>query len=110
MSSTWITSPDDERLPDLWPGYVDMNDVVLTMVLEAAREDCEAYGPKLDDPDAPPARYVLAQAQHARAIARAGFVGSSDQEGGYGETVTVYPMDWHVKQLLRPKKGVPSPA
>lgn len=108
--SSWITTADDNRLPDLWPGYVDVSEDMLSMVLEAAREDCETYGPTLTDPETPPGRYVLAQVQHARAIVRAGFIGSSDTQGGYGEGVTVFPMDWHVKQLLRPKKGVPNPA
>lgn len=100
----WLLNVDDDRLPDLWPAFVDLTEDVVEMALTAAREDCQTFAPPLTDPDNPPASYVIAQAMQARAIARAGFVGSGDQMGGYGEGVTVYPMDWHVKQLLRPKK------
>lgn len=103
----WILNGDDERLPDLWPGAVDLTDTALEMVLAAAREQCEAFAPATTAPDDPPVRYVLAQALQAKALARAGFVGADDQVGGYGEGVTVYPMDWQVKNLLRPRQGRP---
>ncbi len=104
---TWILNGDDERLPELWPGGVDLTPTALELVLVAAREQCEAYAPVLADPDDPPARYILAQALQAKALSTAGFVGEGDQMGGYGEGVTVYPMDWQVKNLLRPKQGRP---
>lgn len=54
-----------------------------------------------------PENYVAAQVLQCRALVRAGVVGSGDQTGGYGETVTVFPMDWTVKALLRPRRGKP---
>ena len=100
----WVLAGDDDRLPDLWPGAADLAPAAAEMVLDAARQDCLDFAPALTDPDDPPVRYVLAQIHHARALTRAGFVGSNDQGGGYGEGVTVFPMDWHVKALLRPKR------
>jgi len=103
----WILNGDDERLPDLWPGAVDLTETALGLVLAAAREQCEAYAPTVDNPEDVPARYILAQALQAKALSTAGFAGGNDQVGGYGEGVTVYPMDWQVKNLLRPRQGRP---
>ena len=101
--AAWLTV-GDERLPDLWDGSADLSDAGLALVLAAAREQCEAYGPTQPDPDNVPARWVIAHALQARALTRAGFVGAADQGGGFGDQVTVYPMDWQVKNLLRPKR------
>lgn len=102
---SWIANRDDERLTELWDGHADLSDAALVMVLDAARTQCQEFAPALANPDEPPAHYVVAQVLQARALTRAGFVGSNDQVGGFGETVTVYPMDWQVKALLRPKKA-----
>jgi hypothetical protein len=40
----------------------------------------------------------------ARAVYNSVKAGSGDQVGPDGLTVTVYPMDWNVKNLLRPRK------
>lgn len=100
----WILNGDDERLPDLWAGAVDMTDTGLELVLAAAAEACEAFQPKavqLNADDALPDGYVLAQALHAKELTRAGYIGN--QDGGFGDPVPAFPMDWKVKNLLRPK-------
>lgn len=43
----------------------------------------------------------------ARALYRAGVAGSGENIGEDGFTVTVHPMDWTVKALLRPPSGIP---
>lgn len=102
----WLTR-DDPQLAEMWPGCFDLTDETLDQYLDAAKAQCIAYAPALP-PDAPiPAHYRLAQALQARALSRAGLVGSGDQMGGYGDTVTVFPMDWQVKNLLRPQQGRP---
>lgn len=104
----WILSGSDERLPELWPGSVDLTEDALELVLAAAAEACEAFQPRavaLNTANELPASYVLAQILHARGLARAGTTGSNDNAGFPGETVTVFPMDWQVKNLLRPKKA-----
>jgi len=59
--------------------------------------------------DAEPAevldRHKLAQVLQARALARSFTVGDGGMVGPDGETVTVYPMDWTVKRLLRPHRA-----
>lgn len=103
----WILNGSDERLPELWPGSVDLTDAALELVLAAAAEACEAFQPRAaaaNLADELPASWVYAQILQARGIARAGTTGTGDT-AGFGETVTVYPMDWNVKQLLRPRKA-----
>lgn len=97
----------DELLVELWPGSADLSPAALEVVLESARDQCVAYGPALSDPDNPPRRWLMAQALQAKALTVAGFAGAQDSTGGFGETVTVYPMDWQVKNLLRPNQGKP---
>lgn len=104
----WYTKRGDE-LRAIWPGVDDLEDDALAVVLAAARAQCEAFAPALGEGVPVPQRYRLAQAMQARALARAG-VASTDGStlGGYeGEPVTVFPMDWQVKALLRPYKGKP---
>lgn len=100
----WITDPADPRLVVLWAGAEDYG-AHLAFPLHVAAIECARYAPTLPD-DAPvPENWVAAQVLQCRALARAGIVGSGDQSGGYGEAVAVFPLDWTVKQLLRPRKG-----
>ena len=103
---TWITDPTDPRIGVLWPGGEDYGDD-LAFPLTVARHECVEFAPALAE-DAPvPAHYVAGQVLQCRALVRAGVVGSGDQTGGYAETVTLFPLDWTVKQLLRPRRGRP---
>lgn len=103
---TWII-PGDPRLTVLWPGAADYENPDLAFPLTVARIQCERFAPALA-PDAPvPDNYVAAQVMQCRALVRAGIVGDGDHGGGYEETVTVFPMDWTVKALLRPRRGKP---
>ncbi len=103
----WITDASDPRLEILWPAAINIDEGV-EFPLYCARIQCEAFAPAIPDGQEAPENYVAAQVLQARALVRAGIAGSGDQIGGPGqETVTVYPMDWTVKQLLRPRKGRP---
>lgn len=108
MARTWIVDGDDERLPDLWSGFVDLNEEVLVLLLEVARDQCIAFAPTLPDGAEIPAGWVVAQARQARELARSG-VFAGDQMGQMGHEGPTFPLDWHVKQLLRPKRGKPNP-
>lgn len=89
----WADAPvDDEYLADL---------------LDSAFDQCEAYAPALAEDEAAPVRYRVAQVMQARAIYRAMKTGDNDSLGADGFTVTVFPMDWNIKNLLRPRRGVP---
>lgn len=105
----WIVNTMDPRVTQLWPGVGDglEADDLLIFVFEVARIQCERFAPALPEGAVVPENYVAAQVMQARALVRAGITGSGDQSGGYGETVAVFPMDWTVKNLLRPRRGRP---
>lgn len=105
MELGWITTPGDGRLDVLWPGAADY-DFDLGFPLQCAAIQCAMFAPPLADGVPVPDHYVAAQVLQARALVRAGIVGDSDR-AGLGETVAVFPMDWTVKNLLRPKRGKP---
>ena len=90
-----------------WATTVTEDD--LTDALDAAHAQCLAFlngrEPALGADGRVPARFRTAQTKQARALIRADATGSGDQIGGDGLTVTVFPMDWTVKALLRPKRG-----
>lgn len=104
----WIVTGDDERLIELWPGSIDLTPIAIEIVLDAARQQCETYAPTLPAGTGLPARYILAQALQAKSLVTAGFTAAGDQAGGYDQGVTVYPMDWTVRNLLRPRQGRPT--
>jgi hypothetical protein len=95
----WV-EPDSTLIDELWPD-APSDPETLELLLESAYEQCLEYAPVV----APiPANFKLAQILQARAIHRSTATGSGDQMGGEGFTVTVYPMDWTVRNLLRPKR------
>lgn len=106
----WFTSADADDptgpLASAWPGLYNLTGDQLDLYLSAAADQCAEFAPALP-PGAPiPDRYRLAQALQARALARAGTtVGGSDALGE--DAATVFPMDWTVKNILRPKRGKP---
>jgi len=101
----WITDPADPRLVVLWAGAADYDDG-LAFPLYCAMVQCRAFAPALAEDTPVPDTYVAAQVLQARALVRVGIVGDGDR-AGVGETVAVFPLDWNVKALLRPRKGKP---
>jgi hypothetical protein len=100
--ATWIT-PQEARTEPYWPMCDVEGDDELETLLTSAQEQCELYAPALPDGSVP-YRFRLAVVMQARALYRASIAGSGDQIGADGLTVTVFPMDWTVKNLLRPKR------
>ncbi|MBO1770459.1 hypothetical protein [Agrococcus sp. TF02-05] len=94
-----------------WADAVDMSDLELHRLLETAKVDVLAYAPALPL-DAPvPERYKAAQLMQARNRHNAGLANPASGEPGLeGFGMTVFPLDWQIKQLLRPIQGVPSHA
>ncbi|KLN34574.1 hypothetical protein FB00_11240 [Cellulosimicrobium funkei] len=100
----WV--PDFEYVYRLWPEAARMDEFELGSYLVAAVQQCAAFvgipadyeGPELEE------RHLMAQVMQARALWRSGKAGDADQVGPDGFTVTVFPMDWTVKDLLRPKR------
>lgn len=100
----WV---EEELVVGWWPEAGDLDPEVLTSYLLAAWEQCVAYLPPkwlIPYPPVIPESWVQAQIMQARALHRSNVAGSGDQLGGDGFGVTVYPMDWTVKNLLRPRK------
>ena len=91
-----------------WPNC-DLDGDELYVVLAAAREQCVAFAPSAppgEDVEVPES-WRLAQAMQARALWRSAVAGGGNRIGGEDLGVTVFPMDWTVKALLRPKAGKP---
>lgn len=90
---------------------------VLTELLEVARGQVIAYSPhrKTDpivapDSEAVPVEYRLAQLRQAQNIWTAQNVNGDGGIGDGGEFTlrpVSHPLDWHVKQIIRPKGAVP---
>ena len=106
----WVDGDDLAARQD-WAARMDPAD--LAEVLQVAYElGCE-FGPLLaggipwtpDYPGPVPARFVRAQAAHARDIARASYVENDGQIGPDGFVLTVWPMDRTIKNLYRPRRG-----
>lgn len=98
---TLETARDDWRNA---PGY----DAWLYEILWVARENVLAYAPKLAEGQRPPINYLRAQIMQARNLWNAGKVDPAS--GGEGEDSFImrpYPLDWMVKQVLRPARAVP---
>lgn len=91
------------------------DDDQLTELLEVARTQVVAYAPerKADpivqpDSEAVPVTYRLAQLRQAQNIWTAGTVSSDGTTGDGGDFVLrPHPLDWHVKQIIRPKGARP---
>jgi len=91
-------------------GWADApaDDAELARLLRASYEQCVQFLPHVGGvpqvPEDVPARLVQAQIMQARALYRSTLAGAGDQIGADGMAVTVFPMDWTVKNLLRPKR------
>lgn len=100
----WVETDD---ISDFWPEAEDLTEAALTSYLLSAWEQCVAFLPPVDlvpYPNPIPERFKQAQISQARARHRSYVTGSGDQMGGEGLTVTVFPMSWEIKNLLRPSK------
>ena len=101
----WLDAGNITEVRGYWPGVDEVDLDELALLLASAQVQCAAFAPDLGDDVTVPANYRHAQVLQARALYRAGMAGSNDQIGLDGQSVTVFPMDWTVKNLLRPKSG-----
>jgi hypothetical protein len=105
--ASWNT-PEEARA--LWADAGALDDTTLQLLLDSAHIDCFAWLDPIDgiDPtgEAVTASMRLAEIYQARARYNAvKSAGDGNQIGADGMTVTVFPLDWQVQQLLRPKSG-----
>jgi hypothetical protein len=101
----WLTMALTRRL---WPDAPD-DDVALFLLLGSARSACESYAPVLAADENPPEHYLQAQLVQARSVWNLMQTGPQtvDAIGLDAYAVRVYPLDYNVRQLLRPKSGKP---
>lgn len=88
-----------------WDGAPE-SDGTLADLLDSARDQVLAYAPDLPAGTAVPTRYKRGQLMQARNTYNAALsAGEQQVDAGGGVFVTIRPLDWGVKQVLRPKRA-----
>lgn len=101
IDAAWHTIDSARRE---WDG-APQDDARLYSLLETARTQCLAYAPATTTI---PPHYRAAQVLQARNIWNASRIDpGASQMNADGYTVPVFPLDWTVRQLLRPIQGRP---
>lgn len=85
-----------------------VQDVRLFQVLELARQQVTEYAPALVADAAVPFNYRQGQLMQARNLLNAGTVSPDGGMGAEDFVLRPFPLDWMVKQILRPKRAVPT--
>ncbi len=108
----WIADIEGMQEAEDWAARLTLEQ--LTEVLTGAYELGVEFRPLLAGgrrwtPDTPteqvPLRFAIAQKMHARDIARATYLGEAGQVGPDGFSITVFPMDFKIRNLYRPKRA-----
>ena len=98
---------DIESAREQWLDAETISDDTLEALLEVAQSQVIAYAPALPTEDVP-TNYAYAQLRQAQNLWNAGRV---DALGGVGDgndfVARPFPLDWHVKAILRPARGRP---
>jgi hypothetical protein len=115
VASPWLDLTDDDDLAlivAVWPDAPtdDTEEATLGLYLGAAQQQCLDFldlpEPEEDEEEEPaPDNWRLALIMQTRALWQASRVNEQDQIGLDGQQVTVYPMDWTVKNLLKPRSS-----
>jgi hypothetical protein len=82
-----------------------LDDVFLAQILDAAKLQCIAYAPALLLGAVVPVNYLHAQLMQARALYQSVIANQQDNVGVDGFQVRVFPLDFTIRALLRPKKA-----
>lgn len=93
----WVDAPTDDGADE---------DATLLELLEVAKGAVLAYAPAVEDLEVP-TNYRVAQLMQMRNIwnsSKASPAGEFDN-GSYG--LSSFPLDWQIRQILRPKQGKP---
>lgn len=121
--ATWHTV---ESIRTYWDDAHQINDELLEELLEVAQSAIIAYAPTPseefpeltldewesawdgnwgDDSEDIPTRFRVAQMMHVRNLWNASRVGADGSQGGDTFEIQPRPLDWHVKQILRPARA-----
>lgn len=98
--NSWLTV---EELRERWPD-APLDDAEAQDYLDAAFEQCVEFLDN-DAAEVTPSRRI-ALVMQTRSVWRA-TEGDDGEIGPEGFTITAFPMDWQVKNLLRPRSGKP---
>lgn len=90
----WADGPDGDRQ--------------MFELLDIAKRAVIAYAPALPDGTRPPTSYARGQLMQARNVWNAGDVSATGETGMESFALTPHPLDWTIKQLLRPQRGIPA--
>ena len=102
-SSEWHTL---DSIRGEWPDAEYISDVSLWGVLDIARMQCLEFAPALADEAPVPSHYREAQRIQARNVWNASKVAPDGTAGQDDFVIRPFPLDWHVKAILRPKRGI----
>jgi hypothetical protein len=102
--SEWHTL---DSIREDWPDGETIPDATLYELLDVVRGQVLDFAPVLAVAAPVPARYRLAQRVQVRNTWNAAKVSPAGEFGGDEFVIRPFPLDWHVKQILRPKRGVP---
>lgn len=96
-----------ETARDQWVD-APIDDATLGELLEVAKDAVLAYAPSAEDIDAEepeviPTAYRTAQLMQARNVWNSSQASPTGYLDGGSYTLTTFPLDWQVKQLLRPR-------
>jgi hypothetical protein len=105
-----IRETDSETGTAPWAEAADIPLPLLTDLLFIARSSIEAYAPALPE-DTPagacPVTYRHAQLMQTRNLWNATEVDAGGGFGGDDYTIRPMPLDWIIKQIVRPKTAIP---
>lgn len=87
----------------IWADSADIDPRVLESLFIAANDLCVAYAPPLISGMAVPESFKIAEIFQARHIWTQASGGNRDEMGADGFAVTVYPLVFAARDLLRPK-------
>jgi hypothetical protein len=101
--SEWHTL---DSIREDWPDGETISDAMLWTLLEIVRQQIAEFGTTLTGTAALDATNY-AQRVQVRNTWNAAKVSPAGEFGGDEFVIRPFPLDWHVKQILRPKRGVP---
>ena len=98
----WLTL---EQARSQWAD-APLDDIFLWQILETAKAQCIAYAPAMLLGAPVPLNYVQAELLQARAIYQSVQANQQDNIGVEGFQVRVFPLDFTIRAMLRPKRAI----
>lgn len=83
-----------------------LEDLFLFQLLDTAKTQCISYAPTLPLGAVVPSNYLMAQLTQARALYQSTIANQQDNVGIEGFQVRVFPLDFTIRAMLRPKKAI----